>query len=39
MVTERKISKVIIVYKDRLTIFGFETLKKMFQAFGVRGCV
>jgi putative resolvase len=34
MVTERKISKVIIVYEDRLTRFGFETLRKMFQAFG-----
>jgi len=34
MVAERKISKVIVVYEDRLTRFGFETLKKMFQAFG-----
>jgi len=34
MVTERKISRVIIVYEDRLTRFGFETLRKMFQAFG-----
>jgi len=34
MVTERKISKVIIVCEDRLTRFGFETLGKMFQAFG-----
>ena len=34
MVTERKISKVIVVYEDRLTRFGFETLRKMFQAFG-----
>lgn len=34
MVTERKISKVIIAYEDRLTRFGFETLRKMFQAFG-----
>jgi putative resolvase len=34
MVTERKISKVIIVYEDRLTRFGFETLRKMFQVFG-----
>jgi putative resolvase len=34
MVTERKISRVIIVYGDRLTRFGFETLRKMFQAFG-----
>jgi putative resolvase len=34
MVAERKVSKVIIVYEDRLTRFGFETLKKLFQAFG-----
>jgi len=34
MVTERKVSKVIIVYEDRLTRFGFKTLRKIFQAFG-----
>jgi putative resolvase len=34
MVTERKVSRVIIVYEDRLTRFGFETLRKLFQAFG-----
>ena len=34
MVAERKISKVIVAYEDRLTRFGFETLRKMFQAFG-----
>ena len=34
MVAERKVSKVIIAYKDRLTRFGFETLRKLFQAFG-----
>jgi putative resolvase len=34
MVAERKVSRVIIVYEDRLTRFGFETLRKMFQAFG-----
>jgi putative resolvase len=34
LVTERKVSRVIIVYKDRLTRFGFETLRKLFQAFG-----
>jgi putative resolvase len=34
MVTERKVSKVIIVYEDRLTGFGFETLRKVFQVFG-----
>ena len=34
MVAERKVSRVIIVCGDRLTRFGFETLRKMFQAFG-----
>jgi len=34
IVAERKVSKVIIVYEDRLTRFGFETLRKLFQAFG-----
>jgi len=30
MISGRKISKLIIAYKDRLTRFGFETLRKMF---------
>jgi len=34
MVAERKVSKVVVAYKDRLTRFGFETLSRMFQAFG-----
>ena len=34
MVAGRKVSRVIIVYEDGLTRFGFETLRKMFQAFG-----
>ncbi|MEM3832393.1 MAG: IS607 family transposase [Thermoprotei archaeon] len=34
MVSERKISKLIIAYEDRFTRFGFETLKKMFTTFG-----
>ena len=34
MVCEKKVSKVIVAYEDRLTRFGFETLKKMFSAFG-----
>ncbi|MEM3832323.1 MAG: IS607 family transposase [Thermoprotei archaeon] len=34
MVSERKISKLIIAYEDRLTRFGIETLKKMFTVFG-----
>ncbi|NHV60290.1 MAG: IS607 family transposase [Candidatus Verstraetearchaeota archaeon] len=33
-VAERKVSRVIVAYEDRLTRFGFETLRKMFQAFG-----
>jgi len=31
---ERKVSRVIVVYEDRLTRFGFETLRKMFHVFG-----
>lgn len=34
MVFERRISKVIIAYEDRLTRFGFETLRRVFSAFG-----
>ena len=34
MVSERRISKVIIAYEDRLTRFSIETLKKMFTNFG-----
>lgn len=34
MVSERKISKLVIAYEDRLTRFGFETLRKMFSVFG-----
>ena len=34
MVSERKVSKVIVVYKDRLTRFGFETLRRLFLDFG-----
>ncbi|MEM3833031.1 MAG: IS607 family transposase [Thermoprotei archaeon] len=34
MVSERKISKLIIAYEDRLTRFGIETLRKMFSFFG-----
>jgi putative resolvase len=33
MITERKLSRVIVAYEDRLTRFGFETLRKLFQAF------
>jgi len=34
MVSERKVSKVIVAYEDRFTRFGFETLKRLFSAFG-----
>jgi DNA binding domain, excisionase family len=34
MVSGRMVSKVIIAYEDRLTRFGFETLRKFFQVFG-----
>ena len=34
MVSEKKVSKVIVAYEDRLTRFGFETLSRMFLAFG-----
>jgi len=34
MVSGRKVSKVIVAYEDRLTWFGFETLRKLFSSFG-----
>ncbi|MBS7612316.1 IS607 family transposase [Candidatus Bathyarchaeota archaeon] len=34
MVSEKRVSKVIVAYEDRLTRFGFETLRRMFSAFG-----
>jgi putative resolvase len=34
MIAERRVSKVIVAYEDRLTRFGFDTLKRMFQMFG-----
>jgi len=34
MISEGKISKVIIAYEDRLTRFGFETLGRLFSSFG-----
>jgi len=33
MVSERKVSKIIVAYDDRLTRFGFETLRKLFSSF------
>ncbi len=34
MVSEGKASKVIVAYEDRLARFGFETLMRLFSAFG-----
>jgi len=34
MVSEKKVSKVIVAYGDRLTRFGLETLRKLFSSFG-----
>lgn len=34
MVLERRVSKVLTTYQDRLTMFGFTTLQKLFSAFG-----
>ena len=35
VITERKISKVIVEHKDRLTRFNFEIIKKLAKGFGV----
>jgi putative resolvase len=35
LVVERRVSKVIVGYEDRLTRFGYETLGRVFQAFGI----
>ncbi|MEM2729505.1 MAG: IS607 family transposase [Candidatus Korarchaeum sp.] len=34
MILERRVSKVIIAYEDRLTRFGFDTLRKIFSSLG-----
>ena len=34
MVMNREVEKVIIAYPDRLTRFGFETLKEFFKSYG-----
>jgi len=34
MVMDKKVSKVIITYPDRLTRFGFKTLQQFFQSYG-----
>lgn len=36
MVFERRISKVIVAYEDRLTRFGIETLRRVFSVLGRR---
>jgi len=35
LVTEKKVSKVVVAYPDRLTRFGFETIVELLRAFGV----
>ncbi len=34
MVTEGRVGRVIVTYLDRLTMFSFSILKRLFQAFG-----
>ena len=34
MVMNREVSKVVIMYPDRLTRFGFKTLKEFFKSYG-----
>ena len=35
VIIERKVSKVVIEHKDRLTRFNFEIIKKLSKGFGV----
>ncbi len=35
LAVEKRISKVVVAYPDRLTRFGFETLRELLCAFGV----
>jgi len=35
LATEKKISKIVVAYPDRLTRFGFKILKELLSAFGV----
>ena len=35
LAVERKISKIIVAYPDRLTRFGFKTVKELLGTFGV----
>ena len=36
MIVERKLSKIVISYQDRLTRFGFSTLESFCSSFGVK---
>lgn len=36
LIEERKINKIVIAYKDRLTRFGFDYLKNYFGSYGVK---
>jgi len=36
MVDDKRISTIVVAYRDRLTCFGFETLERLFSAFGTR---
>jgi putative resolvase len=35
LAVERKISRIIVEYPDRLTRFGFKTIEELLRAFGV----
>ncbi|ESQ20488.1 MAG: hypothetical protein CISAcid_16510 [uncultured Acidilobus sp. CIS] len=35
LAVERKISKIVIAYPDRLTRFGFKTIEELLRPFGV----
>mgnify|MGYP001626251704 CR=1 FL=1 len=35
LATEKRISKIVVAYPDRLTRFGFETLEELLRSFGV----
>ena len=35
LATEKRISKIVVAYPDRLTRFGFKTLEELLRSFGV----
>jgi putative resolvase len=35
LAVERKISRIVVAYPDRLTRFGFKTIEELLRAFGV----